>query len=190
MSRVCIVWCREDLRRDATNKEVDIAHLVCQILAEGHILSPSTPQGKRRTLLFDCRSMYEPQSIEHREHYGTHPSIFNHYFIRRDGLTKHVVELISKLTTLHWSVSSLTLVVFDAKGRHAAMAVAKVFAEICLRADCLTLQRITYLSHESDVDCGMCPQCSFWSRASAPRNDLITQICNQYGSKLWSSRAQ
>ena len=188
MSRVCIVWCRADLHGQASQKEKTIANLLCEVLAAGHILSQETPAGKRRTLLFDCRSMYEPQSPEHREHYGTHPAIFRHYCTKSDALEKHVLDLTTKLRTLHWSVTSLTLVVFDAKGRHAAMAVAKVFAEICLRADQLTLQKVTYLTHESDLDCSMCPQCSFWSRASAPRNDMIANLCNQYGSFLWPSR--
>lgn len=173
-----------------TNKEANIAALLCEVLAEGNILSQESAAGKRKTLFFDCRSMYEPQSKEHREHCGTHPGIFNHLCTSSDALAQHVMELTRNVHALHWAVTALTLVVFDVKGRHAAMAVGKVFAEICLRAEDLTLSSITYLSQESDVDCSMCPLCSFWSRASGPRNDLITKICNKYASSLWPGRPQ
>ena len=187
-----LVRCREDLRRAVEAKRPDISNLVSDVLCTGHVITEEaatgTATGKRRVLFFDCRSMYVPNIREHRLHYGTHPDIFKHYFTSSDDLSQHVSELSRKVGCLDWTVTNLTLVVFDSKGRHAAMATAKVFAEICLRDEGLTLSRVTFLTHETDADCSMCHQCSFWSRASAPRNTLIARICDMYTNGLSSER--
>ena len=161
------------------NQEPQILNLVSDVLVASHVLPSATDKGKRRVLFYDCRSNYEPQTTELRRHYGTHPDILQEYHSHSCTLSNHVVQLKQKINSCsdEWYLSHLTLVVFDEHGRLGAMATAKVFAEISLRAERLKLVKVTMLTHETDVDCSMCRECSFCSRASERRNTLIKQIC-------------
>ena len=172
------------------NKDPKISNLVSDVLVASHVLSSATDKGKRGTLFFDCRSNYEPKTIELRRHYGTHPDILQDYHRASCTLSNHVCELKQKinLCSEEWTITHLTLVVFDEQGRLGAMATAKVFAEISLRAERLKLVKVIMLTHETDVDCSMCRECSFWSRASEPRNALITKICDMYSNGLYAER--
>ena len=123
-----------------------------------------TDKGSTKTLCFDCRAMGEPQDTEDRHHFGTHPALLNRY-ASDPKLQEHVQQLRREIEICKNSgVANIRLIVFDKRGRWAAMSVGKAFAEIAVNTQSLTLRSVSFLMHYHDRDCKGCDKCAFWTR--------------------------
>jgi len=86
-------------------------------------------------------------------------------------------------------VTDLRLLVYDRHGRWAAMALGKAFAEVALRSEGLTLQKVFFLLHFLESDCQGCNACAFWSRCWVESNDSVRRLWKLYeGSASGSSK--
>lgn len=159
-----------------TNKAPDVESLLLECLFESNLVDHACGSNVASTCLFDCRAMDVPDQDDHRVHFGTHPALFRKYWTQ-GCFTPHIRLLTQKLSECRrTNVRTLTVVVFDEKGRWSAMAVGKAIAEIALRSPGLTMQRVSLFTHHSDWDCGMCDKCEFWSRKWRTSNQTALDI--------------
>ena len=141
-----------------------VDNLLVKALAEGKLMLLPSEKTLTKTLCFDCRAMGEPQDTEHRHHFGTHPALLTGY-ASDPKLQEHVQQLRREIDTCKNSgIASIRLIVFDKRGRWAAMAVGEAFAEIAVNTQSLTLRSVSFLMHYHDQDCKGCEKCAFWSR--------------------------
>jgi hypothetical protein len=143
----------------------NVNDLLVKALAEGKLmLLPTSNTLACATLCFDCRAMGEPQDTAGRHHFGSHPALLTGY-ATDPTLQEHVQRLRREIEICKNSgVASIKLIVFDKRGRWAAMAVGKAFAEIAVNTQSLTLRSVSFLMHYHDRDCKGCEECAFWSR--------------------------
>ena len=75
-------------------------------------------------------------------------------------LKEHLQRLRKEIEICKTSnVGCIRLVVFDKRGRWAAMAVGQAFAEVALRSQSLTLTKVSFLMHYLETDCSGCDAC-------------------------------
>jgi hypothetical protein len=142
----------------------NVDNLVLEALAEGYFMLLPTESSSTKTLCFDCREMDEPQDPEHRQHFGTHPALLTRYASDLK-LQEHVQQLRRDIEMCqNVGVANIRLIVFDKRGRWAAMSVGKAFAEIAVNTQCLTLRSVSFLMHYHERDCKGCDKCAFWTR--------------------------
>ena len=135
------------------NSQSDIDNLVCQALVEGKLMFDSASSIATKTLCFDCRQMPEPRDQSLRNHLGTHPRLLSD-FAADPEMRLHLLRFRDEVETCRkHGVTNTRLLVYDRKGRWAAMALGKVFAEIALRSEGLTLQKVSFLLHFLETDC-------------------------------------
>ena len=164
--RACVhvyTWrCRKTLGDAVQDNVSDVDNLLIKALVEGKLML--LPTEKTLILCFDCRAMGEPQDTADRHHFGTFPSLLTGY-ATDPKLQEHVQQLRREIEICKNSgVASIKLIVFDKRGRWAAMAVGKAFAEIAVNTQSLTLRSVSFLMHYHDRDCKGCEYCAFWTR--------------------------
>ena len=142
----------------------NVDNLLVEALLDGKLMMLPPENTLTKTFCFDCRDMGEPRSPEGRRHFGTHP-------VSLKGCAAHpkMKELVEQLRReieicKNSHVASIRLIVFDKRGRWAAMAVGKAFAEIAVNTQSLTLRSVSFLMHYHDRDCKGCEYCAFWTR--------------------------
>jgi hypothetical protein len=156
--------CRRALGDAVQDNVSNVDNLVLEALAEGYLMLLPTEKSSTKTLCFDCRAMGEPQDTEDRHHFGTHPALLNRY-ASDPKLQEHVQQLRREIEICKNSgVANIRLIVFDKRGRWAAMSVGKAFAEIAVNTQSLTLRSVSFLMHYHDRDCKGCDKCAFWTR--------------------------
>ena len=167
----------------------DIENLLCSALVEGKLMFDSASSIATKTLCFDCRQMPEPRDQKLRNHLGTHPRLLSDF--AADGAMRvHLLRFRDEVETCRkHGVTNIRLLVYDKKGRWAAMALGKVFAEIALRSEGLTLQKVSFLLHFLETDCQGCKDCAFWSWRSVSSNDAVKSMWKLYeGSAAGSTK--
>ena len=82
------------------------------------------------------------------------------------------------------NVASIRLIVFDKRGRWAAMAVGKAFAEVAVRTQSLTLTSVSFLMHYHDADCKGCEKCAFWTRKWTDTCDFSARMVELYEAAI------
>ena len=167
----------------------DIENLLCSALVEGKLMFDSANSIATKTLFFDCRQMPEPRDQNLRNHLGTHPRLLSE-FAAHAAMRVHLLRFRDEVETCRkHGVTNIRLLVYDRKGRWAAMALGKVFAEIALRSEGLTLQKVSFLLHFLETDCQGCKDCAFWSWRSVSSNDVVKSMWKLYeGSAAGSTK--
>ena len=158
----------------------NVENVLCEALVDGKLMIDSADVTATKTLCFDCRGMGEPPDQNARHHFGTHPDTLKSYAADTQ-MKQHLVRLRKEIEickTCH--VGCIRLVVFDKRGRWAAMAVGKAFAEVALRSHSLTLTKVSFLMHYLESDCKGCDACAFWSRQWEWSNDAIAHMLQIY----------
>ena len=171
---------QEKLGDDVRNNKSNVDNVLCEALVDGRLMMDSADNSATKTLCFDCRGMGEPSDQNARHHFGTHPCTLR-TFALDPQMKQLLVRLRSEIDickTCH--VGCIRLVVFDKRGRWAAMAVGKVFAEVALRSHSLTLVKVSFLMHYLESDCKGCDACAFWSRQWEWSNDVVAQMMQCY----------
>ena len=142
----------------------NVDNLLVEALVDGKLMMLPRENTLTKTLCFDVRDMGEPKNTEGRHHFGTHP-----VSLKGCAESPKMRELLEQLRReveicKNSGVASIRLIVFDKRGRWAAMAVGKAFAEIAVNTQSLTLRSVSFLMHYHDRDCKGCEKCAFWSR--------------------------
>ncbi len=108
----------------------NVENLLVEALVDGKLMMLPAENTSTKTLCFDCRGMGAPCGREDRQRFGTHPSCLKAY--TTDPTMKgHVEQLRREIEICKKSnTASIRLIVFDKRGRWAAMAVGKAFAEV------------------------------------------------------------
>ncbi len=142
----------------------NVDNLLVEALVDGKLMMLPAENTSTKTLCFDCRGLGEPRDTAGRHHFGNHP-------VSLKGCAAHPImkELVEQLRReieicKNSQVASIRLIVFDKRGRWAAMAVGKAFAEVAVRTQSLTLMSVSFLMHYHDADCKGCEKCAFWIR--------------------------
>ena len=171
------------------NSQSDIENLLCQALVEGKLMFDSASSIATKTLCFDCRQMQEPCDQSLRNHLGTHPRLLSD-FAADPEMRLHLLRFRDEVEKCRQhGVTNIRLLVYDRHGRWAAMALGKVFVEIALRSEGLTLQKVSFLLHFLETDCTGCKDCAFWSWRSVPSNDAVKRMWKLYeGSAAGSTK--
>ena len=171
------------------NSQSDIENLLCSALVEGKLMFDSASSIATKTLCFDCRQMQEPCDQSLRNHLGTHPRLLSE-FAADPAMRVHLLRFRDEVEKCRkHGVTNIRLLVYDRHGRWAAMALGKVFAEIALRSEGLTLQKVSFLLHFLETDCKGCKDCAFWSWRSVSSNDAVKSMWKLYeGSAAGSTK--
>ena len=142
----------------------NVDNLLVEALVDGKLMMLPAKNTSTKTLCFDCRGMDEPRESTGRHHFGTHPVSLKGC-AEHPTVKEHVEQLRREIEICKNShVASIRLIVFDKRGRWAAMAVGKAFAEIAVNTQSLTLRSVSFLMHYHDRDCKGCEKCAFWTR--------------------------
>ena len=162
------------------NKAPNVENVLVEALVDGRLMMDSAENTSTETLCFDCREMGEPVARDSRQHFGTHPSTLKTY-AADPQLKEHLQRLRKEIEICKTSnVGCIRLVVFDKRGRWAAMAVGKALAEVALRSQSLTLTNVSFLMHYLETDCRRCAECAFWSRQWEWSRDTVTHMLELY----------
>ncbi len=81
-------------------------------------------------------------------------------------------------------VASIRLIVFDKRGRWAAMAVGKASAEVAVRSQSFTLTSVSFLMHYHDADCKGCEKCAVWIRKWTDTCDFSARMVELYEAAI------
>ncbi len=112
------------------NKVPNVENVLVEALVDGRLLMDSAEHTSTKTLCFDCREMREPVARRSRQLFGTHPATLKTY-AADPQLNEHLQRLRKETEICKtFDVGCIRLVVFDKRGRWAAMAVGKAFAEV------------------------------------------------------------
>jgi hypothetical protein len=166
------------------NNVSNVDNLVVEALVDGKLMMLPTENTLTKTLCFDCRDMGEPHQTEGRRHFGTHPKSLSSC-----AASPKMKELLEKLRReveicKNSGVASIRLIVFDKRGRWAAMAVGKAFAEVAVRTQSLTLRSVSFLMHYHDADCQGCEKCAFWTRKWRGTFDFSARMVELYEAAI------
>ncbi len=172
--------CRKRLGEDVRSKISNVDNVLCEALVDGKLMMDCADNIATKTLCFDCRGMDEPVDQNARFRFGTHPATLKKY--ATDPLLKEHMQRLRKEIEIckTCNVGCIRLVVFDKRGRWAAMAVGKAFAEVALRSQSLTLTKVSFLMHYLETDCRGCDACAFWSRQWEWSTDAVTHMVELY----------
>ena len=111
------------------NKVPNVENVLVEALVDGRLMMDSAEHILTKTLCFDCREMGEPVARDSRQHFGTHPATLKTY-AADPQLKEHLQRLRKEIEICKTSnVGCIRLVVFDKRGRWAAMAVGKAFLQ-------------------------------------------------------------
>ena len=179
------LWrCRKTLGAAVHDNVSNVDNLLVEALVDGKLMMLPTENTLTTTLCFDCREMGEPRDTAGRHHFGTHP-------VSLKGCAAHpkMKELVEQLRReieicKNSHVASIRLIVFDKRGRGAAMAVGKAFAEVAVRTQSLTLTSVSFLMHYHDADCKGCEQCAFWTRKWTDTCDFSARMVELYEAAI------
>ena len=162
----------------------NVENLLVEALVDGKLMMLPAENTSTKTLCFDCRGMGEPRDTAVRYHFGTHPASLKGY-AADPKMQEHVEQLRNEIEICKKSnVASIRLIVFDKRGRWAAMAVGKAFAEVAVRTQSLTLTSVSFLMHYHDADCMGCEKCAFWIRKWKETCDFAARMVELYEAAI------
>ena len=144
------------------------------------VLPSAATWDSKCVIVLDVSHVPEPRSIETRMHNGLHP-----YIMKMMCDATHFDALIAKAVgdmkhAISKSYTSFVFVCVDKLGRYASLALGKALAEIAVADEFLTLNKVTVLSRETDLECGPCDRCTFWDRRFVDKNRAVATMINKW----------
>jgi hypothetical protein len=148
------------------------------------VLPISTSWGNKCVIVLNVNHVPEPEDMDTRMYNGLHPSMMKTFCHgpHFDNVIKQAVDNMKDATSK--GITSFVFICIDKLGRYAALTLGKSLTEIALADKFLTLEKITTLNQNTDLECGPCGRCIFWDRRFGEKNWAVAIMIDKWNDHV------